>query len=81
MSGTILVLVSLSIGVVILSAYRALVSLLGLGGMSHWEPSLLALSLVIANAFVVGFAVGYCPPVCLYLMVKVGLIDRREPGR
>ena len=81
MPGSISILVCLSIGVVILCAYRALMSLLGLVGMSHWEHSLLVLLLVFANAFVVGFALGYCPPVCLYLMVKMGLIDGREPGR
>ena len=81
MPGSIPILVCLSIGVVILGAYRALMSLLGLVGASCWQQSLTALLLVFVNAFVVGFALGYCPPVCLYLMVKMGLIDRREPSR
>jgi hypothetical protein len=73
--------VSLSVGVVILSGCRALLFLSGLGGVPHLEPALLELLLIVAHAFVVGFAVGYCPPVCLYLMMKAGLIDRRGPAR
>jgi hypothetical protein len=79
-SGKKLALVCFSVGVFVLYAYQALLSLFGLVSMPQPDYSLLALSSVFTNAFVAGFALGFCPPVGLYLMMKCGLIHGWEAG-
>jgi hypothetical protein len=79
-SGKKLALVCFFVGVFVLYAYQTVSSLLGLVSMPHSDYSLLALLTVFTNAYVAGFALGFCPPICICLMVKTGLIHEWEAG-
>lgn len=81
MSGRKLALVCFFVGAFALYTYQTLSSLWGLAGMTHSDYTSLALLKVFANAYAAGFALGFCLPVSLFLMVKAGLIHGWEAGR